>query len=95
MLGHIVTAEGIRPDPSLLRRIVEAKTPTNKTEVRQFLGMTGFYRKFIPKYAEIATPLHQSLQDNSTHDMEAIGRATQALKEKMTQPPVLIMADLN
>ena len=56
-LGHLITAEGIAPDPERVRSIEELTPPTTVTGVRAFLGFTGFYRRFIRGYAKIARPL--------------------------------------
>ena len=56
-LGHLLSREGIGPDPRNLDKIKKWKPPKNRTEVRQFLGLTGYYRQLIKNYAEIASPL--------------------------------------
>ena len=56
-LGHLLSREGIGPDPNNLKKIKQWRAPTNRTEVRQFLGLTGYYRQLIKGYAEIAGPL--------------------------------------
>jgi hypothetical protein len=56
-LGHVVSVQGIRMDPEKLEPIRSLPPPTNVKELRSFLGMTNYYRKFIPKYSEIALPL--------------------------------------
>lgn len=58
-LGHIISAEGIKPDPGNVEGILQVPPPSNLKEIRRFLGMTGFYRKCIPEYAKIASPLTQ------------------------------------
>ena len=58
-LGHVVSGEGIRPSPKKVAAIQEVKLPTNISELRGFLGLTGWFRKFIKDYARIALPLTQ------------------------------------
>lgn len=53
-LGHLVTAEGVKPDPSKIEAIKGFPQPRNVREVRGFLGLAGYYRRFIPNFAEIA-----------------------------------------
>jgi len=58
-LGHVVSKKGTRPDPGkidLVRRFLE---PTTVTSVRSFLGLTGYYRKYIKGYSRIASPLFE------------------------------------
>ena len=53
----MVSAEGISVDPQKIEAIVDWKPPTNVTEVRSFLGLAGYYRKFVEGFSKIATPL--------------------------------------
>ena len=65
-LGHKVSADGMTPGTDNVRGIAEMAPPTTVTEVRRFLGATGFYRRFIKGYAKIAKPLSDLLAgDNS------------------------------
>ena len=57
-LGHRVTEEGLLPDPSLLAAIREISPPKNATEVRSFLGLAGYYQRYVKNFAAIAGPLH-------------------------------------
>jgi len=58
-LGHIVSKSGVEPDPSKVRAVSEWPRPTNEKELRQYLGLTGYYRRFIPSFAQTAKPLHR------------------------------------
>ena len=58
-LGHIILREGIRTDHSKVAAVQNWKTPTTAQEVRQFLGLLGYYRNYVPRFAAIARPLHQ------------------------------------
>ena len=57
-LGHRVTEEGLLPDSSLLAAIRKIPLPKTPTEVRSFLGLTGYYRRYVKGFAAIAAPLH-------------------------------------
>ena len=61
-LGHVVSAEGIEADPIKIKAILEMREPENAEDVRTLLGGCGYYRKFIPKYAELCGPLYKVTQ---------------------------------
>ena len=63
-LGHIVTREGISVDPEKIKAVAEWPRPTNVTEIRSFLGLAGYYRRFVEGFSRIATPLTQLTQKN-------------------------------
>ena len=56
-LGHLISGEGIKPLPEKLESIKEMPPPTTPKEVKQFLGLIGYYRKFIPRFTDVARPL--------------------------------------
>ena len=58
ILGHYILASGIQVDPSKIQILLLISTITTKTEVRSFLGFSGYYRRFIEHYSQIATPLY-------------------------------------
>lgn len=95
-LGHKVTQDGIFPDNSKFDAIKNFRTPTNKKQVRSFLGLTGFYRKFIQDYGKIAAPLHKltspiiEMKWENKHE-EAFNK----LKNLLISPPILIHPDFN
>ena len=57
-LGHIVSGDGIKPVPEKLSSIQQMPCPSTSKKIKQFLGLVGYYRKFIPRYADIARPLN-------------------------------------
>ena len=56
-LGHIISEEGIRVDPAKVADIVSWKRPTSVTEIRSFLGLARYYRRFVKDFSRIAGPL--------------------------------------
>merc|ERR1711951_275828 len=56
-LGHRLSRDGIGPDPANLDKIRKWRAPRDKTEIRQFLGLTGYYRQMVRDYSQIAAPL--------------------------------------
>ena len=93
-LGHLITPEGLKPDPDKLRAVDEFKTPKDITNVRQFLGLAGYYRRFIKDFASIARPLFNLLKnDHPFYWDEGCKTAFEVLKLKLQQPPVLKYPD--
>ena len=65
-LGHRVTEHGIKPDPSNVSKVLAWKTPENVTEVKQFLGLCGYYRKYVKNFSSKAQPLYDLTKNDST-----------------------------
>ena len=63
-LGNIVSEEGIQVDPKKVKVIIEWKPPRNVTEVRSFLGLTSYYRRFVKEFSMTAAPMTRFLQKN-------------------------------
>jgi hypothetical protein len=61
--GH-VTSEGMRPDPEKIKAITNFPTAKNTTDIKSFLGLAGYYHKFIPQFSKIAKPLNDLLKKN-------------------------------
>ena len=61
-LGHMISKEGIKVDPQEVKTVIEWTRPTNTTEVRSFLGLTGYYRCFVQDFSKIALPLTNFLR---------------------------------
>ena len=64
-LGHIVSAEGLSPDPAKVQAVRDWKVPEPITDIRSFLGLAGHYRKFIPQFVKIAAPLTNLTKKNT------------------------------
>ena len=93
-LGHLVSGEGIEPLPEKLEAVRKMPPPTTPKEVRQFLGLVGYYRKFVPKFADIARPLtNLTKQDVSYEWTTRCQEAFDFLKEMLLKEPVLKYPD--
>ncbi|GKC39764.1 putative reverse transcriptase domain-containing protein [Tanacetum coccineum] len=66
-LGHVVNRDGIHVDPSKVESVKNWKTPELSTEIRSFLGLAGYYRRFIENFSKIAKPLTLLTQKNKTY----------------------------
>ena len=89
-LGHIVSKEGIRVDPRKIEVVVEWKPPRIVTEVRSFLGLAGYYRRFFKGFSMVATPMMRLLQKNVKYEWsEKCQRSFEKLKAFLIEPPVL------
>ena len=89
-LGHIVWKERIRVDPKKIEVVVEWKPPRNVTEVRSFLGLAGYYRRFVKGFSMIAAPMTRLLQKNVKFEWsEECQRSFDKLKAFLTEAPVL------
>ena len=93
-LGHVVSKEGIAVDPAKIVSIQDWKVPRNATEVRSFLGLAGYYRKFIKDFAKISAPLTRLTKKNLvfTWDVDC-DDAFRRLKRALTTAPVLVLPD--
>jgi len=91
-LGHVISHEGIGTDPEKTRAVVEWPTPTSATEVRSFLGLASYYRRFVKDFAKLASQLHElTRKDIRFQWSPEAQQAFDALKVVLTSPPVLAM----
>lgn len=94
-LGHIIGRKGLRADPDKVVKIENCPRPASISELRTFLGMTGYYRKFVKNFARVASPLYDLT--NSTVKWqwgEAQEKAFLALKAALCSAPILAQPDV-
>lgn len=89
-LGHVVSEDGIHTDESKVSAIKDWPVPHTQKQVRSFLGLTGYYRKFIKGYADIARPLHKLCEKRTRFSWtESCTNAFNKLKESLITAPIL------
>lgn len=94
-LGHIISGLGVQADPGKLQAIHDWPAPCSLTTLRAFLGLTGFYRRFVQHYATIASPLTDLLKATTFSWPESAAKAFTQLKEAMQRLPVLSLPDFS
>lgn len=95
-LGHIVSKDGILPDPNKIKVIENYPIPKNTDEVRRFVAFCNYYRKFINKFAEITVPLNQLCRKGVPFIWsEECDQSFQNLKNKLISPPILQYPDFS
>ena len=95
-LGHILSKKGISPDPRKLEAVKNFPRPKNIKNIRQFLGLSGYYRRFIKNFSQIAKPLSKLLQKEVEFCWtEKEEKAFSTLKEFLCNPPVLQYPDFS
>jgi len=75
-LGHVVSNEGMPVDPQKIEAVSNWPRPKNPTDVRSFLGLAGYYRRFVKKFSKITTPFMNLTKKSTRYDwMEQCGEA--------------------
>ena len=93
-LGHLISPKGISPLPNKLDSIKHMPVPNSMKEIKQFLGLTGNYRKFVPRFADISRPLTTlTKKDTKFEWTPACQKSFELLKETLCGKPVLKYAD--
>ena len=93
-LGFIISSKGVQCDPAITEKVQSFSPPISKKDVRSFLGLTSYYRRFILDYAFIAKPLHDLTKDDVKFVFEKKHeKAFEMLKEALVSPPVLAFPD--
>ncbi|GJY39291.1 putative reverse transcriptase domain-containing protein [Tanacetum coccineum] len=91
-LGHVIDCQGIHVDPAKIESIKDWASPKTPTEIRQFLGLAGYYRRFIEGFSKIAKPMTKLTQKKVTFEWgDKQEAAFQTLKTKLCSAPILAL----
>jgi hypothetical protein len=92
-LGHVLSAKGMAVDLSKIEAVSKWQSPKS-TEIRSFLGLAGYYRRFIENFSKIAKPMTEMLKSNTPYVWsDKCEVSFQELKTRLTTTPVLILPD--
>ena len=94
-MGHIVTNHGVKVDQSEIEVMVNRPRPNNISELHGFLGLTGYYRKFVRNYGLLARPLTNLLKKGQFEWNDEVEQAFLGLKHAMTTTPILAMPNFS
>ncbi|KAL4274070.1 hypothetical protein GQ457_13G013940 [Hibiscus cannabinus] len=94
-LGHVISAKGIMVDPKKVQTILDWRPPRNVSEVRSFLGLARYYRRFVKGFSVIALPLTKLLRKDQPFEWsEDQQRSFDKLKQALTHAPILVQPEL-
>jgi hypothetical protein len=93
-LGHTISHDGISVDPSKVQEVMDWKPPKSVHQIRSFLGLEGYYHRFIPNFSRIAKPMTKLLKKGVKFVWsEACEKAFHTLRQHLTSAPVLVQPD--
>lgn len=89
-LGHVVSSEGVKPDPNKIIALQKYPTPQNSDDIKRFVAFANYYRKFIPNFATITIPLNQLCRKNASfHWSPECETSFIKIKNSLISPPIL------
>ena len=95
-LGHIISKHGVRTNPDKTKAVSTFPVPKTQKDVRSFLGMCNYYRKFVKDYANLASPLNNLLRKETKFSWtDECQQAFDALKQSLLTSPILAYPDLS
>jgi hypothetical protein len=94
-LGHILTTEGLAVDPEKVAAVSNWQQPTNVTEIRSFLGLAGYYQRFIERFSKVDRHMKELLRkDRKFTWTDSCEKSFQEVKRRLTTAPVLTIQDI-
>lgn len=97
-LGCVIRDGEVLPNSKKIEAVVNYKQPVTKTDVKAFLGLSGYYRKFVPQYASISAPLTELLKNGKPEHVHWTAQCEQAFqiyKHRLSESPVFKVPDFN
>jgi hypothetical protein len=95
-LGHVISIGGVSVDPGNVKDMLNWKLPTNVSEIHSFLGLVGYYRRFIQDFSKIAKPMTRLLEKGKVFKWaQDCQESFEELKKRLTTTPVLVLPDLS
>jgi hypothetical protein len=94
-LGHIISKGGISVDPSMVQDVLSCNAPTSVGDIQSFVGLAGYYRRFIEGFSKISKPMTELLKNDKKFEWTSTCEASfQELKKRLTTDPILVMPDM-
>ena len=94
-LGHVISENGLEADPEKVKAVQNLPVPQNQTDVKSFLGLCSYYRRYMKNFAMIAQPLHKASETKSSFtSTEATQQAFESLKKHLSSTPILAFPDV-
>ena len=95
-LGYVVSNAGVYADPDKVRAVQDFPRPLNLKQLRSFLGLASYYRRFIPRFSQVAAPLYALMKKDTPYQWNSSCQDTfEQLKQKIIQAPVLAFPDFS
>ena len=89
-MGHVVSEEGISVDPNKIQAVKDWPIPRTVTEIKSFIGLAGYYRRFVQDFSKIAAPLTKLTRKEERYQWsEECTAAFEQLKERLISAPIL------
>ena len=93
-LSHVISNEGIKLDRAKIEAVMNWERPKTPTEVRSFMGLAGYYQRFVKDFSKIATPLTKLTRKNEKYVWnDKCEESFQELKQRLVTAPVLVLPD--
>jgi hypothetical protein len=94
-LGHVISKGGISVDPNKVRDVLSWNAPMIVSDIRSFLGLAGYYQRFIEGFSKISKPMTELLEKDRKFEWTPTCEASfQELKKRLTTAPILVMPDM-